>query len=56
VLLGRGSKDNMITADETEYVHRLIKNSEYKEYEGIPHPFEKFPLDLLKREIELFFR
>ena len=56
VLLTRGSKDNMVTADETEYVQRLIKNSNYKEYEGVPHPLEKFPLNLLTREIELFFK
>ncbi len=55
VLLTRGSKDNMVTAEETEYVHRLLKNSQYKTYEEGPHPFEKMPLSLLKRELEVFF-
>jgi pimeloyl-ACP methyl ester carboxylesterase len=55
VLLTRGSKDNMVTAEETEYVQRLIKNAQYKEYEGVPHPFEKFPLEVLTREIENYF-
>lgn len=55
VLLTRGGKDNMVTADETEYVKRLIKNAQYKEYEGVPHAFEKFPLEVLTREIENYF-
>lgn len=55
VLLTRGGKDNMVTAEETKYVQRVIKNAQYKEYEGVPHPFEKFPLDVLTREIENYF-
>ena len=55
VLLTRGGKDNMVTAEETEYVQRLIKNAQYKEYESVPHPFEKFPLEVLTAEIQSFF-
>lgn len=55
ILLGRGAKDAMVTQEETDYVHRLLKNSEIKIYEDVLHPFEKMPLDLLKKEFERFF-
>lgn len=56
VLLGRGDKDNMVTADEVNYVHHLLKHSTYKNYEGVSHPLEKFPIDRLQQEIARFFR
>jgi len=55
VLLGRGDKDTMVTFEETDYVHRLLKNSEFKIYENVPHPIEQVPVELLKKEIERFF-
>jgi pimeloyl-ACP methyl ester carboxylesterase len=55
ILLGRGDKDTMVTLEETEYAHLLLKNSELKTYEGIPHGIEKVPVDLLKNEIERLF-
>jgi pimeloyl-ACP methyl ester carboxylesterase len=55
VLLGRGENDSMVTLEETEYAHRLLKNSELKEYKDIPHSIEKVPLNLLKGEFERFF-
>ncbi|HLP51719.1 MAG TPA: alpha/beta hydrolase [Chitinophagales bacterium] len=55
VLLTRGDKDNMVTFEETEFVHRLLKNSEFKNYENVPHPIEQVPVQLLKEEIERFF-
>lgn len=55
VLLTRGDKDNMVTHDETDYVHRLLKASEFKTYPDVPHPIEQVPLQLLKAEIERFF-
>lgn len=55
VQLARGEKDNMVTHDETDYVHHLIKNSTYKTFEGVPHPIEQVPTDLLQKEIETYF-
>jgi len=55
VLLGLGAQDNMVTFEETDYTHHLIKNSELKKYDEVPHPIEKVPVPLLKKEIERFF-
>ncbi len=55
VLLGWGSEDNMVTKTETEYTHRLIKNSEFKTYDNVPHPIENVPADLLANEMIRFF-
>ncbi len=55
VLLGRGGEDTMVSFEETDYVHHLLKNSEFKVYENVPHVIEKVPVDLLKKECERFF-
>lgn len=55
VLLARGGKDAMVTLEETDYVHHLLKNSEFRIFEGIEHPIEKVPIMLLKQELEKFF-
>ena len=55
ILLARGGKDNMVSFEETDYVHRLIKNSEFKVYEGVGHPIENLPVQLLSSEIQRFF-
>jgi pimeloyl-ACP methyl ester carboxylesterase len=55
ILLGRGEKDAMVTFEETDYVQHLLKNSELKTYEGIPHSIEKVPVELLKKEFERFY-
>lgn len=55
VQLGRGSLDNMVTAEETEWVHRLIKKSTFKTFEGVQHLIEKMPVNVLKHEIENYF-
>jgi pimeloyl-ACP methyl ester carboxylesterase len=55
ILLGRGGLDNMVSFEETDYVHHLLKNSTFKTYEEIEHPIEKVPVILLSREIEKFF-
>src|SRR5581483_421967 len=54
VLLGLGALDNMVSFEETDYTHRLLKNSELKIYDGIQHPIEKVPATLLAKEIERF--
>jgi pimeloyl-ACP methyl ester carboxylesterase len=56
ILLGRGGNDNMVSFEETDYAHRLLKNSTFKIYEGVEHPIEKVPVGLLSREIEHFFK
>lgn len=55
VKLGLGAQDNMVSVDETEYTHHLIKNSELKIYEGVPHPIDRVPLELLASEINEWF-
>jgi len=55
VLLGRGGADTMVSFEETDYVHHLLKNSEFKTYENVPHVIEKVSVDLLKKECERFF-
>jgi esterase/lipase len=55
VLLGRGGQDNMVSFEEIDYVHHLLKNSEFKIYESAEHPIESVPVQLLSSEIERFF-
>lgn len=55
VLLARGGKDNMVSFEETEFVHRLISGSQFKILNEVPHPIEQVPLALLQSEIEAFF-
>lgn len=55
VLLTRGGKDNMVSFEETDYVHHLIKNSEFKVYEGVEHAIETVPMQLLSSEVKRFF-
>jgi pimeloyl-ACP methyl ester carboxylesterase len=55
VLLGRGGQDNMVSFEETDYAHHLIKNSEFKIYEEVGHPVENVPTELLSEEIKRFF-
>lgn len=55
VLLGLGGKDNMVSMEETEYIHRLLKNSKLKTYSDVQHPIEKVPVHLLVSEINAWF-
>ena len=55
VLLSRGGEDNVVTFEETDYAHHLIKNSEFKVYENVGHPIESMPVELLSNEIGRFF-
>lgn len=55
IILGLAQHDNMVTLEETEFTHRLLKNSTVKIFAEAHHPFEKVPLQLLQREVELFF-
>jgi esterase/lipase len=55
ILLGLGERDAMVGLEETDYVHRLLKNSEMKIFENMLHPIEKVPTQLLQTEIEKFF-
>jgi pimeloyl-ACP methyl ester carboxylesterase len=54
VLLCRGTSDNMVTKEETEEAAQLINNATNKELQGVPHPIEKVPLDLLTGVIKDF--
>jgi esterase/lipase len=56
ILLGLGSLDNMVSFEETDYVHHLLKKSTFKSYENIQHAIEKMPVQLLSSEIEKFFK
>lgn len=55
ILLGCGGKDTMVTFEETDYAHHLLKNSTLKVYENVAHAIEQVPVQLLKNEFEMFF-
>ena len=55
ILLARGEKDVMVTLEETDYTHRLLKNSAFKTLNDVPHLIEKVPMEILKKEVEQFF-
>lgn len=55
VQLGLGDKDNMVTADETEYVKRLLKSGSFVTLPNTPHPLEKVDMKMLAGEIDKFF-
>lgn len=56
LILGLGSKDNMVSHQETDYCRHLIKNSQLRILEEMPHAIEQIPVEILKQEILLFFR
>ena len=45
----------MVSFEETDYVHHLIKKSEFKIYEDVGHQFESMPVSLISDEIKRFF-
>jgi esterase/lipase len=55
VLFGLGELDDMVSYEETNYVHHLLKNSEFIVYKDVPHPIEKAPVELLEKECLRFF-
>jgi pimeloyl-ACP methyl ester carboxylesterase len=55
ILLGQGENDNMVTRQEIEYAHRLLKKSELKIYPGMPHAIEEVPVSLLAHGISGYF-
>lgn len=48
VLLLLGTKDNMVSPQETEHVHRQLSNSKFEMLKDVEHPIEKLNLDLLE--------
>lgn len=56
VLISRGSEDTLVSAAETEAVHKMIKGSQLMTFPGIPHPIEKIPVEVIGKEIKTFFR
>ena len=55
ILLARGERDTMVSFEETDYAHHLLRNSEFKTLDEVPHSIEKVSLEILKKEIEGFF-
>lgn len=51
VQLLRGSKDNMVTAEETKYVQELLANSNYSEPAEWQHPINLVPSKELAQEL-----
>jgi pimeloyl-ACP methyl ester carboxylesterase len=49
-----GSKDNVVSVDETAAAARHLVNGEHVVLEGVPHPIEQVPLDLLAQQINGF--
>lgn len=54
VKLCLGGKDTMVSKEETLAVSKKIQGSEFKILDGIPHPIEQVPVDLLKSLIDEF--
>lgn len=55
VLLCRGENDAMVSAEETNLVHGMVRGSQCMTLPGIQHPIEKVPADVLIEEIKKFF-
>lgn len=55
VMLSVGDKDNMVTAEETKLVSRLIPNGAFHIFPDTFHPFEKIKIDVLIPELKTFF-
>ncbi|MDF1868284.1 MAG: alpha/beta hydrolase [Saprospiraceae bacterium] len=55
VLIGLGSKDNMVTLEESQLITDQLSNGKLKTFEGFPHPVEQVDFQKLSDQIERFF-
>ena len=55
ILLSVGDRDNMVSAEETIHVYRLLKKSQLYIIPDSGHPIEKISADKLSAEIKSFF-
>lgn len=55
VLLTVGSKDRMVSEEETQEVRKALLNGAFELLEGVKHPIEQVDLDLLAQQIKSFF-
>lgn len=55
ILLSVGDRDNMVSAEETIHVYRLLKNGQLFIIPDTGHPFEKISAGELSAEIKSFF-
>lgn len=51
VQIGIGDQDQMVTITESENVAKMLTNSEFKIYPGLPHPIEKVDIEQIKNSI-----
>lgn len=56
VLITVGSKDRMVSQEESETVANLLDNGGFELLEGFKHPIEQVDLDLLSQKIVTFFK
>lgn len=54
VMLTLGKEDKMVTAGETEYAQRLMKNAIITYFDGVQHPLSSIAPDRLAAEITAF--
>lgn len=55
ILVGIGSKDNMVTMEESKQVSDKLPKGKIEIFDNFPHPIEKVDFERLKEEIEIFF-
>lgn len=55
VLITVGSKDRMVSQEESEGVANLLPNGSFELLEGFKHPIEQVDLGLLAEKVKLFF-
>lgn len=56
VQLGLGDSDKMVTIEETAAVYHALKNCKMIIFPNTTHPLEQVDIEMLKAEINLFFR
>jgi len=56
VCIAVGSKDKMVSEDESKNAAALIPNAMFKIFEDVPHPIEQADAAFLAKEISAFFR
>jgi pimeloyl-ACP methyl ester carboxylesterase len=51
VTIGWGNQDKMVGKEESESTAKLLKYGQFRELEGLPHPIEQIPAEILAQYI-----
>ena len=55
VRISLGTEDNMVSREESEQVAGWLPNGTFQSLDGVPHPIEKVPVDILSALIQEYF-